>query len=350
MAEGNHLMKAAVLRGVRDLRLESIERPQPGAQEVLVKIRTTGVCGTDVHMWAGTNYEGRFPFVPGHEMLGEVVETGPGVTSVKVGNRVTTECFTPCRVCPVCRDGGLPAFCPDHLYHGFMWQANGSMEEYSVYPEERLHVIPSGMSDDEGALIEPISVAYHAIWGRGGGVAPHDRVGIFGAGPIGLLAAQIAKVSHAQVIVSEPAAFRKGMAERLGIDALIDPTDKNWRDQVMDLTEGQGFSLIVECSGNVQSIASTVEVIGIDGRIVLTGQSLGSKVQIELGKAIWKHAKIIGSCGSASYFAKTIRFVSKGLIDVNKVITHRFKLDQVLAAFEMGNRGLESGKIMLDIA
>lgn len=198
--------------------------------------------------------------------------------------------------------------------------------------------------------MEPVSVAYHAIWGRGGGVAPHDRVAIIGAGPIGLLATQIAKVAGAQVIVVEPQPVRQKLAKEVGgADIVVDPSKGDAVEQVMELTNGLGVSLIVECSGSVPGIASTVEMIAVDGRIVITGQSMGVKIPIELGKTIWKHANIMGSCGAPNFFPNTIAFISRHLADPTKLITHHFPLTEVQAAFEMANKGVESGKVMLDI-
>jgi len=343
------MMKAVVLRGVNDLRVEDLPVPEPGEGEVLIKNKVTGVCGTDVHMWAGTNFEGTFPFIPGHEWMGEVVGVGSGVTSVQVGDRVTGEPFIPCGLCAVCKDGGAPAFCPNHGYYGFTWEEMGAMCEYQVSPEERLHKIPASFSDDEGALVEAVSVAYHAIWGRGGGVAPHDRVAVQGVGPIGLLATQIALVAGAQVLVIEPAEYRQEMAREIGAEHIIDPTADGWMEEVLELTEGLGLTLIVECSGNAAGIASTVDTIGIDGRIVLTGQSMGVKIPIELGKTIWKHATVTSSCDAPHFFPKTIAYMARHLADVTKVVTHRFALDDAPEAFELGNQGTGSGKIVLDI-
>ena len=107
-------MKAAVLHAVNNLRLEEVEIPKLAPNEVLIKVSLCGVCGTDIHMWAGTNFEGTFPFTPGHEWMGVVVETGKGTTSVKEGDRVAGECFEPCRKCKICKNNGIAAFCPDH--------------------------------------------------------------------------------------------------------------------------------------------------------------------------------------------------------------------------------------------
>lgn len=340
-------MKAVVLRGVNDLRVEDLPDPKPKAEEALVRIRMAGVCGTDVHMWEGKNFEGAFPFVPGHEWVGEVEEVGAQVKTLKKGDRVTGECFIPCGVCPICQNGGEPAFCRDHLYYGFSWDTAGGMAEYHASPARRLHKIPPNMSDEEGALVEPVSVAYHSIWGRGGGVAPHDTVAVFGAGPIGIFAIQVAKVAGARVIAVEPMASRQKMAREIGgADEIVDPSQEDFSKKMMDLTGGLGADLIIECSGSKDGIASTVDVAAVHGRIVLTGQSMGVKIPIELGKTIWKHACVVGSCGSPFFFPKTIVYMSRGLVDFKKIVTDRLPLKEAAKAFALGKRA-ESGKIML---
>ena len=341
-------MKAALLNGVKDLRLVELPTPQPKPNEVLIKIRVSGVCGTDVHMWAGTNLEGTFPFVPGHEWVGEVVEVGSETKSLKIGDRVTGEDFIPCRVCPVCKNGGAAAFCPNHKYYGFQPDCAGALAEYHNSPEERLLKVPDCLGDDEAVLVEPISVAYHAIWGRGGGAAPHDRVGIIGAGPIGLFAMQIAQASGAQVIVVEPTEYRKQMASDMGAKIIVDPAKEDVTERVLELTNSLGLTLIVECSGSKDGIANTIDIIGVDGRIVLTGQAMGVKIPAEMGKMIWKHATVTGSCDSPDFTLKTFEYLSRKLNDPTKIITHRFKIDQIQEAFQLGNKGTGCGKIVVD--
>lgn len=340
-------MKAIVLRGVHDLSVEDVPEPKPTRDEVVIKVDQCGICGTDVHMWAGTNFEGTFPFIPGHECIGRVVEVGPEVKTLKIGDRVTGEPFIGCRKCDVCKEGGIAAFCPNHLYYGFTWDTAGGFAEYHKSPEERLFIIPDNVDDDHASLTEGVSVAYHAVWGRSGGVGPHDRVAIFGAGPIGIYAMAACLVAGSQTIVVEPAKYRQDMARELGGEIVIDPTAEGFVEKIMDLTKGLGVTKIIECSGSSAGIAATVDIIAVDGVIVLTGQSVGTKIPIELGKLIWKHAKIVGSCGSPYFFPKTLEFLSKKLVDFKKVITHRFSFDQAEEAFELGNRGTDSGKIMM---
>lgn len=339
-------MKAVVLKGVNNLVVEEVEVRKPVGDEVLVKIDVAGVCGTDVHMWVGTNNEGTFPFIPGHEWSGRVVEVGKEVKTLSLGDRVTGDVFISCRKCAICRDGGVPHFCKYHQAYGFTPGEPGGMAEYHWSPEERLYKIPGNVSDELGALVESVSVAYHAIWGRSGGIGPHDRVAIIGAGPIGLFATAISLITGAQVMVVEPQAHRIKMAKEMGAKIIIDPSKEDPVKVIMDLTNGLGVTRIIECSGSSVGIAMTVDIVSVDGKIVLTGQSIGTKVPIEIGKTIWKHATILGSCGAPYFFPNAITFLSKGLFNFEKIITHRFPIDRAQEAFELGNKGT-AGKILI---
>ena len=340
-------MKAAVLRGVHDLRLENVPDPEPASNEVLIRVKAAGVCGTDVHMWEGTNQEGTFPFIPGHEWSGEVVAVGKEVKSVSNGDRVVAEVPIPCRICDNCKDGMEPNMCPDLKLYGFSWGNSGGMAQYTLAREERLFKIPDNVSYEEASLVEPVSVAYHGVWESGGGAAPHDRVVVFGAGPIGLFAMLSCKASGAPVIIVEPQPFRRRMARDLGADVVLDPADENLVEQVLDLTGGRGATVVLECSGSNGALAATLDVIAKQGRIVLIGQSAGRKIPIEIGKAIFERTTIVGSSGSPYYFPKTLAFMSRRLVDLMPVVTHQFPLSEILDAFELGKSGADCAKILV---
>ncbi|MEJ2556337.1 MAG: alcohol dehydrogenase catalytic domain-containing protein [Anaerolineae bacterium] len=340
-------MKAAVLHGVHDLRLEELQDPWPADNEVLIRVKATGVCGTDVHMWEGTNQEGTFPFIPGHEWSGEVVEVGKDVKSVSRGERVVAEVPIPCRICDNCKDGMEPNMCPDFELYGFSWENPGGMAEYTLAREERLFKIPDNVSYEEAALVEPVSVAYHGVWGSGGGAAPHDRIVVFGAGPIGLFAMLSCKASGALVIVVEPQTFRRQLAQGLGADVVLNPMDGDLAEQVKEHTGGRGATMVLECSGSNGALAATLDVIGQQGRIVLIGQSAGRKIPIEIGKAIFERTTIVGSSGSPYYFPKTLTFMSRRLVDLMPVVTHQFPLSETLDAFELGKTGADCAKILI---
>ena len=298
-------------------------------------------------MWEGTNTEGTFPFIPGHEWAGEVVEVGKDIKTFSVGDRVVAEVPIKCCICPNCKDGLDPNMCPDFELYGFSWEYPGGLAEYTVSKEERLFNIPDNVSYEEAALVEPLSVAYHGVWGSGGGAAPHDRVVVFGAGPIGLFAMLTCKASGAPVIVVEPQPVRGQMARDLGADAVIDPTVGDVVEQVLDHTGGRGASLVLECSGSNGALETTIDVVAKGGRIVLIGQSAGRKIPIEIGKTIFQGARIVGSSGSPYFFPKTLTFMSRRLVDLSPVITHQFPLTDVLEAFELGKKATDSAKILL---
>ena len=341
-------MKAAVLRKVHDLRLEERPDPQPKANEVLIRVKSAGVCGTDVHMWEGTNDEGTFPFVPGHEWSGEVIEVGKDIKGFKPGDKAVGEPFIPCGVCPNCKDGMAGVMCEDPEYYGFTWDTPGGFAEYVCTKEARLHKVPDSVSFEEAALIEPASVAYHGIWGGGGSVAPHDRVLVFGAGPIGLLCMLECLASGASVIMVEPLPYRRNMAKDLGADEILDSEDPDYKAKIMDLTNGRGASLILECSGDDQALADGMDLVAKQSRIVLIGQSVGRKVPIEIGLSIWKATTLWGSCDSPFFFPKTLEFMERRLVDLTQVVTHRYPLDGILEAFELGKNASASGKIMIE--
>jgi 2-desacetyl-2-hydroxyethyl bacteriochlorophyllide A dehydrogenase len=332
---------------VGDLRLEELPDPRPAANEVLIRVKAAGLCGTDVHMWEGTNREGTFPFIPGHEWSGEVVEVGKAVRSVSPGDRVVAEVPIPCHVCDNCKDGMEPNMCPDLELFGFSWPNPGGMAEYTLAREERLFKIPDNVSYEEAALVEPVSVAYHAVWDIGGGAAPHDRVVVMGAGPIGLFAMLSCQASGAPVIVVEPQPFRRQMARDLGAEVVLDPTAGNLVEQVMPHTGGRGATMVLECSGSDGALASVLEIVGRQGRVVLIGQSAGRKIPIEIGRAIFQRTAILGSSGSPYFFPKTLTFMSRRLVDLMPVVTHCFPLPQVVEAFELGKSGAGCAKILV---
>ena len=340
-------MKAAILRGVSDLRLEELPDPTPATNEVVIRVKACGVCATDVHMWKGTNTEGVFPFIPGHEWAGEIVAVGHGVEGFAVDDRVVGEVSITCRICPNCKDGLPPELCSAPRLYGFAWQTPGGMAEYHVSDVGRLHRVPDNLSDEEAALVEPVSVGYHGVWTAGGGVLPHDRVIVFGGGPIGLLTMLTCKAAGAWVGMAEPQPYRRQLAKELGAELAVDPSEGHLEEQILDHTGGRGASLVVECSGSDAGRAATLDVVANGGRIVFVGLGTNRKVPIEVDKAIFKCATMVGSSGTGFDFAKTLAFMSRRLVDFRPIITPRLPLKQITDAFELGSRQSESGKIMI---
>ena len=341
-------MKAAKLYDVNDLRIEELPDPSPADDEVVIQVKACGVCATDVNMWRGTSSEGEFPFVPGHEWAGEIVEVGQGVKDYIVGDRVVGEICIPCGGCANCKDGLPPEACMNCELYGFRPQNPGAMAEFHLARANRLHRIPDGLSYEEAALLEPTWVAYNSIWEAGGGVGPHDRMVVFGCGPIGMLAMLTGKAAGSHVVVVEPQPYRRELALELGADATVDPMEADLEEQVRSYTGGRGATLVVECSGDDAARAGTLDVVANRGRIVLIGlHGKNHKVPIDLDKAIFKGATIRGGDGSSFFLSKTLAFLSGVGADVGRVITHRFPLEQVVEALELGGSKGESSKIMI---
>ena len=341
-------MKAAVMHGIDDLRLEDVPDPEMRPDDALIRLRFCGLCGSEFNKWKGRRNT-VFPLISGHEWCGDVIDVGPDVESFQVGDRVIGETCIPCGTCAACRDGYGAPFCLEVECYGMTGTGRpGALAEYIAVKEKALYKIPDDMSYEEGALTEPLSVSYHAIWGVGGGVAPHDRVVVFGAGPIGLMAMLTAKAASAPVVVVEPLAYRRQLAKRLGADAVIDPVEEDLVERVMHHTGKQGATLVLECSSNEQAVASTLRVIGLGARVVLVGMKDGPDVPFKVIQIQANQARVIGAEGAPCFFPKVLAFMSRKAVDLAAVITHRFPLADVVEAFEMGSRGTESGKILID--
>jgi L-iditol 2-dehydrogenase len=330
----------AYLHGPKDLRLETVEIPELKPSQILIKIQASGICGSDVECYLGHSKEGRYdiaPYTPGHEWCGDVVAVGSDVISLAVGDKVTGECANSCNRCDICKEGINNSYCTNWKEVGFMPSAPGGMGEYMVGEEQFCYKVPEGMTYLEGALVEPCSVAYYSIYGRDGYVASTDDCVIFGAGPIGLFAALICKTAGAKVIVVDPIEFRRNLAKSvIGVDCVIDPFTEDLEAVVLRETEGKGASFIVECTGSDAGVAATVDIARPHGRIRFIGHSIGRKIPIEIGKAIWKGLNLQGSAGQPWFFTKTIKFMSrtKEHFDFSKFVTHEFAFQDIQNAFD----------------
>ncbi|MFD6276359.1 alcohol dehydrogenase catalytic domain-containing protein [Streptomyces sp. NPDC060209] len=236
------MMKALVLHGTKDLRLEQRPVPAPGPGEVLIEVGSVGVCGSDKHFFA----EGRAssdvmtePFVMGHEFGGRIATVGEGIDASRIGERVAVEPLVPCGECRPCRRGEYN-ICPDQLFHGVPG-AEGALQEYVVVPAANAFLIPDSVSDDAAAMVETISVSLWA--GQRGDITIGDRVLITGGGPIGLFALQVARNRGAErVVLVEPQDSRREIAARFGAEAV--PS--------LDAVEEE-FDVLMECTG-VQAV------------------------------------------------------------------------------------------------
>lgn len=346
--------KVAFLHKPLDLRVEEMEIPALKPDQVLVQVGACGICGSDVECFEGKSKEGRYdiaPYTPGHEWGGRIAAVGSGVTTLKVGNKVTGDCVMACGVCRNCKDGLMPSACLNMREAGFRPDSPGGMGEYMVIEEQYVHRVPDDWSYADAAWVETFSIGYFGIWGNGGSIDASDIAIVMGCGPVGVSAVMTAKTSGAMVIVVEPLEKRRAIAARYGADHVIDPAAVDLVSEIERLTNGRMGTVVVEATGNDKAIASLFEVAGHSARVRLIGHSIGRKVPVEIGRTIWRTLSISGSGGTKDFGQRTIRFMSaiKGKYDFAALNTHHFAFDQIHEAFDVACKlKSDAFKVMLD--
>jgi len=349
------MQKVSFLHGPEDLRIKEMEVPTPGPGQVLIKVKTCGICGSDVECFEGHSAEGRYdiaPYTMGHEWSGEIVELGSNcISGLKLGNKVIGDCVMGCGKCYNCKEGRMPSACLNFREIGFRPDSPGGMGEYMVVEEEYVHALPDDWSWELGAWHEPFSIGYYGVWGNGHHIDASDIAIISGGGPIGMTAAIVAMTSGAKTIMIDPLESRRKRALKYGVDVAIDPA-RNLIEQVMDNTGGRGGDVLVEASGNDNAIAALFDIGAHSARVHLVGHSIGRKVPTEIGKTIWKTYTITGSGGTKNFAQRTIRFMDriKDKVDITGLTTHRFAFDKIHDAFDVAvHQKADALKVMLEI-
>jgi L-iditol 2-dehydrogenase len=327
-------MRAAVLYAPGEIRIEERERPSPGPREVLVQITAVGVCGSDVHYYEHGRI-GPFvveaPLVLGHESAGRVVELGEGASKHAVGDRVTLEPGVPCGRCRECRAGRYN-LCADVRFFATP-PVDGAFAEYVTIHEDFAFGLPDSLSDEEGALMEPLSVGVWAC--RKAGVSAGDRVLVTGAGPIGQLAMQCAVAFGAtEVTVSDVNPHRLELARRTGATQTVTPGD--------DLDDD--FDALLECSGHPAAVAAGIRALRPAGTAVLVGMGPEEEgtlpVSVIQGRELW----VTGTFRYANTYPVAIALAASGRVDLKAIMSRRFELDQAEAALRAGREDPESVK------
>lgn len=346
--------KVAFLHGPKDLRVEEVEIPKLKSNQVLIKTGACGICGSDVECYEGLSAEGRYdiaPYTPGHEWGGEIVEVGEEAKkNFKVGDKVTGDCVQADNKCGNCKDGRMPSACENMREIGFRPDSPGGFGEYMIVEEEYVHKIPDSWTCEDGAWVETFSIGYYGIWGNNGSIDASDTAIILGAGPVGLSASMVAATSGAKTIVVDPVAMRRETAKKYGAEITVDPSEGNLVEKIMDITNGRGGDVCVECSGNDNAIASLFDIAGHSARVRLVGHSIGRKVPVEIGKTIWRTLNITGAGGTRNFGRRTIRFMDRirNRYDFSALNTHHYPFDKLMDAMHTAIHEHETAlKVML---
>ncbi len=330
-------MRAAVLESVRTVSLIEREVPEPGPAEVLVEVRAVGVCGSDVHYYEHGRI-GRYvveePLVLGHEASGVVVGRGSEATRHAVGQRVSLEPGVPDFTCSQCRAGRYN-LCPDVQFFATP-PIDGAFCEYVVVHEEFAHPVPDTLSDEAAALLEPLSVGVWAC--RKSRVSAGDRVLVSGAGPIGLITAQTALAfGAAEVLVTDVNPKRLSLAVDLGVTHVVDVSTTALADVGFEPT------VLLECSGQPAAIGAAIRTVAPAGRVVLVGMG-GDDVPLPLPVIQERELELTGTFRYANTWPTAIDLVVSGRVDLDRLVTGRYPLDQVEAALTSGRRDDSSVK------
>ena len=318
--------RAAVLVRPSEIAIEERPVPEPGPREVLVEISAVGVCGSDVHYYEhgriGSHIV-RGPLVLGHESAGRVVSVGEEVSRHAVGDRVTLEPGVPCGRCRECRAGRYN-LCPDVVFFATP-PVDGAFANFVTIHEDFAFALPDSLSDEAGALMEPLSVG---IWAcRKASVSAGDRVLITGAGPIGLLAMQVALAFGAtQVEISDVSEPRLELARRTGATRAL-------QAGVDDPSEAD---VLVECSGNAMALDAGVRALRPAGVAVVVGMGPGETAEIPLSLIQNREIWVTGTFRYANTYPTAIALAASGRVDLEAIVTGHYPLDETEAALRAG--------------
>jgi 2-desacetyl-2-hydroxyethyl bacteriochlorophyllide A dehydrogenase len=341
-------MKAAIMYDARDMRVEEADVPQSKAGTAVIKVVSSGVCGSDLHWYSARPYPN--PTVLGHEVSGEIVEVGKGVSSLKVGDRVCVDLTRhhACGKCPTCHTGQY-FHCPnkDQVPWG------GGFAEYMEVQGLGLAPLPELLSYEEGAMVEPVAVGVHAC--RFGGLKPGDNVLVLGAGTIGLLSLAVAKAFGAgSMYIVAKYDVQADMAEKMGADGVIRLGGGNFPEQVREVVAGQPIDVVIETvGGSAPSVDQSISVVKPKGKVIVTGV-FPDPVLVNLGNALGREVTIIFSvCYSAvdgrHDYEIASDLIASGKVNPRQLVTHRFALEQTPDAFETAlNKKTGSVKVIVN--
>ncbi len=352
------MMLCAVMHGVGDVRLERRPVPEPAPNEVLVRVRRVGICGSDVHYFTHGhigNFVVKDPLILGHESAGVVEAMGSAAKKFARGDRVTIEPGYTCGECFYCKTGQYN-LCPDVIFMATP-PIDGAFCEYVAWPEDFVFGLPDGMSFEEGAMMEPLSVGLWAV--KRGEVEPGDSVAIFGCGPIGLLTLQAAKAAGATTLIAVDIEERRLQhARRLGATDVIDDRRGDAVNYIREITsplrgfgpDCSGVDVAFETAGAVAATRNALAAVRPGGVAVLVGLPPESMVEIDLVAAASKEIDIRGQFRYANRYPPAIALTAEGRIDVASLVTHHFPLEKVAEALRFSDeQKAESLKVMVDV-
>lgn len=325
--------------------MEEIPMPKVGVNDVLIKVKKSAICGTDVHIYQWDAWAAKtipVPMAVGHEFMGEIVECGRNVKDMKVGQRVSAEGHITCGQCHNCRTGKRH-LCPKTVGVGV--GRPGSFAEYVCVPQENVVLLPDSIGDEEAAIFDPFGNAVHTALSFN--LAGEDVL-ITGAGPIGLMAAMVARhVGARHVIITDVNDYRLDFARKLGVSAAVNVASESLDDVKQRLSITEGFTVGLEMSGNPRGFATQLQEAQCGAKIALLG-ILPPDTTIDWDLVIFKGLFLKGIYGREIFdtWYKMIHLIESGL-KISSIITHRYAIDEYEKGFKAMISG-NSGKVILN--
>ena len=314
-------MKALLLTAPSHLEFVDFADPRPAADEVLLRIRACGICGSDIHGWDGSTGRRQPPLIMGHEASGEIVATGPRVEKWRVGDRVTFDSTISCGQCRFCHRGQIN-LCENRRVVGVSpteYKQHGAFAELLAVPARILYRLPDNLPFDQAAMIEPVSIAIHAV--QRIKVSANDTAVVVGSGMIGLLVIQALRWAGAKrVIAVDLAENRLALARQLGATHAFNPSTTDVVAEVTRLTEGLGADVAFEVVGVTPTVNLAIAALKRGGSCVLVGNLSPKTQDFPLQAVVTKELTVTGTCSSAGEYPLCLDLIARGIINVKPMI------------------------------
>ncbi len=339
-------MKQAVMTEPGKIKIHEVEEPKPGKGEVLLRIQRIGVCGSDVHVYHGKHPYTGYPVVQGHEFSATVVDFGDGVTGLHPGLKVTSMPQIVCGECAPCLRGDYH-ICDKLKVEGF--QAPGCAQDLWVTSADRIIPLPDSFSFEQGALVEPVSVAVHST--SKAGDLNGRRVAVLGAGPIGNLIAQVARASGAKVLVTDISDYRLRIAAQCGLENTSNAAEESLQAAAERVFGADGFDIVLECVGIEDTMTAAVENIAKGGTIVVVGV-FGEKPRIDMGLVQDRELNLHGTLMyKREDYEKAVDLIASGQVITEPLMSKHFSIDKYLDAYKFIDQQRDmTMKVFIDVA
>ena len=342
-------MKAAVFYGPKDIRIEELEEPVIGRDEVLVRVKNCGVCGSDLHLFEGKWTVESERVIMGHELSGVIESTGADVSELKTGERVVVDPNITCGICYYCRLDTKNYYCTNRKVIGWDGWLNGGFSELIKAPGKVVYRLPTSVSFEEAALVEPLACALRGADNTQ--IKSGDRVVILGAGSMGLLLLQLAVIAGASfVCVTDIRDIKLAKALELGADLAVNSVREDAERAVLDATDGIGADVVIEAAGKAETAALAIKLIRRGGRVCMFGVvPQGDFIRIQPFELYYKEAVLVSSFCNPFTFQRAIELLRNKKINAAGLITHRYSLSDVESAFKTMLEDEQRCKVIIEV-